>query len=491
MNPLLASLICTIGIAGLFYLDREPASRKSKTLWIPILWVAIVGSRAVSEWFGVTPTGLDAQLNGSPVDAAIFGVLEAAAFGVLIFRSKRVRTLIAANWPIVLYFAFCLISVIWSSHAEVAFKRWIKALGDIAMVLVIVTEPHPVEAIRRLISRVGFVLLPTSVLLIKYYGNLGRGFTPDGVPMNTGVTTNKNTLGVMLMVISLGTLWQVIRILRDKRYPHRRRHLVAQLTLLIFGIGLLEMANSQTSTGCFVLGSTVIILTGIRAIRRRSARIHALCLSILLVGGLAFLLAGTDIVHFMGRQSTLSGRTDIWAALIPTAVDPAVGAGFESFWLTPNAARFAQTLTHEGWYGASSLNEAHNGYIEVYLELGWVGVALIALILITGYKRAVAAYRLNSSVGGLMLAYLIAAAVYSITEAGFRMMDFIWIFLLLAIVSSSAVASGIIGSEAPKAPSSRRRNRQRSAALPLEVPSETVYGAFAAPQAPAETVAIG
>ena len=449
MNPSLASLICACGIAGLFYLDREPTSRTSKALWIPVLWVAIVGSRAVSEWFGVTPTGPNVQLDGSPVDAAVFGLLEAAAFGVLMFRRRRACMLIAANWPIVLYFAYCLISVTWSPHPDVALKRWVKALGDVAMVLVIVAEPHPLEAIRRLISRVGFVLLPASVLLIKYYGNLGRGFTADGVPMNTGVTTDKNMFGLMLLVISLGTLWQVIRLLRDKRYPNRRRHLVAQFTLLIFGVGLLEMANSQTSIGCFVLGSVVIILTNIRATRRRPARVHALCLSIVLVGGLAFLFAGADIVHSMGRQSTFSGRTEIWAALIPTAVDPVVGAGFESFWISPNAAQFAQTLLHEGWYHPADLNEAHNGYIEVYLELGWVGVVLISLILITGYWRAIAAYRLNPSVGGLMLAYIIAAAVYSTTEAGFRMMDLMWSFLLLAIVTSSGVATGLFGREAP------------------------------------------
>ena len=78
------------------------------------------------------------------------------------------------------------------------------------MVLVIVTDGELVAALKRLLSRVGFLLLPTSVLLIKYYGYLGRGYTPDGDPMNTGVTTNKNTLGVVLLIVSLGTLWRVL-----------------------------------------------------------------------------------------------------------------------------------------------------------------------------------------------------------------------------------------------------------------------------------------
>ncbi len=101
-----------------------------------------------------------------------------AAIVVLIHRSSRTRDLLVANWPILIYFFYCLISVAWSYHPDVSFKRWIKAIGDLAMVLVIVTDGHPVAALRRLISRVGFLLLPASVLLIRYYGDLGRGYDP-------------------------------------------------------------------------------------------------------------------------------------------------------------------------------------------------------------------------------------------------------------------------------------------------------------------------
>ena len=89
-----------------------------------------------------------------------------------------------------------------------------------------------------------------------------------------------------------------------------------------------------------------------------------------------------------------------------------------------------------------NLNEAHNGYIEVYLNLGLVGVSLIVFILIGGYRRACAALRRDPEIGGLMLAYVAAAAVYSATEAGFRMLSPIWIFLLLATVAAGGISAG-------------------------------------------------
>ena len=42
-------------------------------------------------------------------------------------------------------------------------------------------------------------------------------------------------------------------------------------------------------------------------------------------------------------------------------------------------------------------NESHNGYIEVYLNLGWLGLGLIALILGQGYRRTVSAFRRDSA----------------------------------------------------------------------------------------------
>jgi len=449
MNPSIATLMCVFGIAGLFYLDREKGARPSKAIWLPIIWMTLIGSRPLSVLLGFEPPTGNVQLEGSPIDAAFFGILTLAAIAVLIRRGNRARTLLLANWPIVLYFVFCLISVSWSFHPDVSIKRWIKATGDLAMVLVIVTDREPTVAFKRLISRLGFVLLPVSVLLIKYYPYLGRASAPNGEMMNTGVTTDKNMLGVMLLVISMGTLWHVITLLRAKGQRDRRRHLIAQLALLAFGVALLRMAHSSTSIACFILGGGLIVATNLRWFINRQGRVHALCIAILIAGVMTLWLGGMgSVAEALGRQSTLSGRTAIWAAVIPAASNPLVGSGFEGFWISPDVVKFQSALI--GWWHPEYLNEAHNGYIEVYLNLGILGVALIATILITGYLRAAKALRKNWSFAGLMLAYIVAAVIYSITEAGFRMLDPIWIFLLLAIVSSTSITSGIFNRKALK-----------------------------------------
>jgi O-antigen ligase len=174
--------------------------------------------------------------------------------------------------------------------------------------------------------------------------------------------------------------------------------------------------------------------------------VQGLCLVLVLAGALTFLFSGTaDVAGALGRNSNLSGRTDIWAALIPTVPSSIVGAGFEGYWISPSADKFWSSLSHAGWWRPELLvTEAHNGYIEVFLNLGGVGIGLISLILISGYRRAIAAFRQNPSVANLTLTYIVVSAVYSITEAGFRSLDPIWCFLILAIVTSTGITKGLV-----------------------------------------------
>lgn len=466
MNPSLASLVYACGIAGLFYLDRDKSIRTSKALWLPIVYLWLVGSRPVSVWLGITsPYGTIDQLDGSPFEAAFFGILLIAALCVLVHRGRRSLTFLNANLPILIYFLFCLFSVIWSDFPGVAFKRWIKAVGDLAMILIVITDEQPVAALRRLFSRIGFILVPISLLLIKYYPNLGRAYDEwTGAQMATGVTLNKNMLGVITFVLLLGAVWRVLALLwPDEVPPHRGRHLLAQGTLLVLGVSLLITSDSVTSLVCFVLGTGLILTTRLRFMRRNPAAVHVLVLLLAVTAGLAMLLGGgASAAQALGRNPTLTGRTDIWAAVIPMAPNPLVGAGFESFWLSPHVKERLAVLIP-----GLVLNEAHDGYIEVYLELGWMGLGLIGLILIDGYRRSVKAFRREPAIGGLLLAYILAEMVYNVTEAGFRMLHPIWIFFLLAIIGASSIAAGVAVGASPALDASPDRAPELPARTPI------------------------
>jgi len=314
MDSSVALVAYAIGIAGLFILDRDNSERPSKALWLPVIWLWINGSRPLSFWLGMSmPREIPGQLPATSLLDQLVAVT-LIFLGVIVVRRRRREaiSLLRTCWPILLYFSFALLSLLWSDFPAWGFKRWIRALGDVVMVLVVVTEAQPATALGRLLSRVGFVLLPASVLLIKYYPNLGTGYDEWGHQMRTGVTTNKNMLGVLAYPIALGVLWHVLNLFHDKKQPARKRRLLAQCVLLCFALSVLNTANSATSLACFVLGAGLMLLTRLPLIRRIPAAVHVLVLTILLSGGLLALLGGqAQALNAMGRTADLTGRTVI------------------------------------------------------------------------------------------------------------------------------------------------------------------------------------
>ena len=91
MSSWTALIVYALGIVGLFFLDRDGSVRTSKALWLPVIWLWIVGSRPVSIWLGITHFGPPYKelVDGSPFDRLIFLILMALGMLVLIHRSRR------------------------------------------------------------------------------------------------------------------------------------------------------------------------------------------------------------------------------------------------------------------------------------------------------------------------------------------------------------------------------------------------------------------
>src|SRR4051812_21467245 len=175
MPASLATLVFAAIIGGLFWLDRDRLSKTSPALWLATAWMFIGASRMVSQWLGIEPLGvLDQNIEGSPFDRVILTALLAAGLMVLASRAERVGALLRDNRVLVAFFLYCIVSVLWSDFPFVAFKRLTKGLGNLTMVLVVLSDPDPVAATKRFLAWSGFLLIPLSVLLIKYYPALGR-----------------------------------------------------------------------------------------------------------------------------------------------------------------------------------------------------------------------------------------------------------------------------------------------------------------------------
>ena len=439
MPPLIATVVYLTGIAGLFWLDPELRGRATAAFWVPLAWFLINGSRPVATWFSRQALSPDQLLEGSPLDRTVFLALQIAGLFLLYQRRHTLMRVLRANTPLLFFVLYCAVSVSWSEYPEVAFKRWIKLLGDITMVLLVISAPDRARTFKRIVITCAFVLVPVSILLDKYYPELSRYYDRyTGVPFISGVGTDKNMLGMTCLIYGLAVLWQLLVAWREKKGRPRTRRLIAYGIVLLMVVYLFRSADSMTSLSCFVMGGFLLVVVSLFRWARRPAMVHLLVACI--VGAtFAVLFLHVDegsALQSLGRNATLTGRTQIWAGVLKFAGNPWIGTGFESFWLGSRMLRV--------WaYGQLTygINEAHNGYLETYLNLGWIGVALLAGLIVTGYRNILKALRVEPDTARLRLAFFTVALVYSFTEVGFRITCTVWLAFLLAILAVPAPVS--------------------------------------------------
>lgn len=436
MPPFIASLIFTTAIFGLFYFDRDKEILVSKSLWIPTAWLFFCLSRSFSQWLGLSPAdAASTYVEGSPIDAAVYEAIEILALIVVIGRRQRVVPLLRRNWAICLFFSYAALSLSWSDYPFVTLKHWIKGVGDVMMILIVLTEASVPDALKRLFTRLAFVLVPLSVLFVKYYPQLGRLLTLSWNMDPVGVATQKNGLGELCDFLGLALLWRFRSAWSDRNDPNRIRRLSALGAVLAMVVWLLWQCNSMTSICALSMASTAMLLSTKSLVYRKRSRVHLLVSTLVACALYAlFFQSSGSLIKDLGRNPTLTGRTEIWHAVFTVVSNPLVGAGYESFWLGSRLEILWRTFPN--FY----LQEAHNGYIELYLNLGWVGIVLLGILIVMGYRNIIDSYRRNPHFGALKLALFVAAIVTGLTEAAFRMMGPPWVMFLLATTGTTAYA---------------------------------------------------
>jgi exopolysaccharide production protein ExoQ len=436
VTPLLASALTILLIGYLIRRDSAVAPRPSPAAWIPTLWLLINGSRQVSQWLGTGTLFAGQRLHdGNAVDQVVYGALIVSGIFVLVTRQVRIGHLARNNWWLILFFLYEGVSFVWSDFPFISFKRWIKASGDFVMVFVLCSDPHPMRAITAAIKRSGYVLIPVSILFCKYYENMGRIIDDWGRSYYTGVTLDKNMFGYLLFAYGLFFVGAAVHTFRQDWSSRTTARTDFLCYALLSGIvlWLTPLANSKTSLFALVIGIVLMLALQVSKVRRN---LWSFLIVIVVIGATANALFSVNsaVLEASGRDASLTGRTGIWETVLREPINPLLGTGYAGFWLGERLQRIWD------FYPNTPLLQAHNGYLEVYLNLGFVGVALLAGMLWTGLRNARRRLRAPSDSADEAedslfrnsgIAYILAYLVYNITEATFMGLNFLFIVFLL------------------------------------------------------------
>jgi exopolysaccharide production protein ExoQ len=407
---------------------RDIASRPgvSTAIWIPTLWVGIIASRPISMWLGVR--GGESSLDGSPADRTFYLVLIVAALYTLSKRQVNWGTLFARNWPILIFYLFFLVSVTWANSPFSSFKRWIKETGNIVVLLVILTEAKPLQAFRAVFVRCSYVLIPLSIIFIRWFPYLGRTYNRHSGAMEAiGATTQKNSLGTMVLACGLVFLWDWLERSKTGQGFQSKLDRFLPFGIAALGVWLLSLCDSKTSIVALVIASAIVCSIRLPLLRNRIRALGTYAF----IGAAVFLVVDSQfglseaIIRSLGRDMTFTGRTDVWRELRNVGTDPLLGVGFMSFW---DDQTFLSKLPK--WVGPT----AHNGYLEVYLAGGMVGTALLALMLLVVITRINRALADGTGYSAVRFAIVVMMLIANITESNFAHMTPLGFLFLIAAI---------------------------------------------------------
>ncbi|MBB3997905.1 O-antigen ligase [Aureimonas pseudogalii] len=343
-----------------------------------------------------------------------------------LFRFRRRLGLLGALFvhPAVLliatYLAVAALSVSWASAPDIALRRLVLQTVVISITVCSIFLTANRERILN-----GMVLLASAIVVVNL---LFVAAFPPGRLGYLGIYSNKNILG---LVGSLCFLFLAYGALVRQRLSR-----VAFLGLAVLALLLVALSQSKTSLGFVliapIMAASLLWLQGL-------LRIHmlALVLAVVFAGstlaGLFSQISGMgfdDLSLALLGDDTFTGRTQIWSFVLGVYErSPYVGTGYASFWGTGiNSVAF---LEAPGFI--VGLLQAHNGYLDVLLETGLLGFAVLVAMILASLNHANPSPGTPREVRWLALSIMLFVVFHNLLESSwFRAFSAQWLAFVVA-----------------------------------------------------------
>ena len=376
-------------------------------------------------------TSLESIMEARPENRIFWPAMAVISVVLAVRNRSRVGRL---TWPphiicLLAYLTFAGASVLWAFKPESSFVRFAQQ----AMILTSIVVPgmlaaRTVDIMRGLFLCFAFGSILNVLFVLGNSDSVVELF--KGYP---GYFLGKNYLGEFSAMAFLLSLHEML-------YPGLRR--VLGIIFVVIATSLLFLSNSKTA---FALALLVPFLAGLTLIIRRKMRISSaiVLLSIPLCYAVLSSVSGFNLYrlsYILYGDSTLSGRTIIWD-FASWEIDrrPFLGWGYQSFWLVgPDAPSIVDA---PGW--VKVMPNAHNGYYDTMLEMGYVGLALL-ITFITATLHAIGGVAdRDTARAWLVLSLALYVIMYNFLESqwmhGF---EFLWVVFAIVAAETGRYWSG-------------------------------------------------
>jgi len=358
--------------------------------------------------------------DGSPEWRLILAISYLGVVMVLVPWYRETIFVLRRNWSLVALVLFALLSSLWAEMPDVVLRKSIGLFGATLLGIALAVRFSFQEQLRILswLFRIIAVLSLACIVLLPSYG------IKDGEWR--GIFEYKNAMGSM-MGLSVLIEWLL-------RPDSRSSKILRRFALLLSAI-LLLCSNSITPAVVLVVALLLIEIYRFAALRLR-VPLYAICLatSLVVTAGVTLLIANSDsVTGAVGRSSTFTGRTEIWSFVVSfIAQRPIAGYGYSGFWLGASQESIEVNRAMRGLVMYS-----HNGYLEMLLTLGGIGLLLTLAFLGIGMKRALSFSEQRQAGTELWpLAFLLYFVLHNLGECSILTQDLEWAIGVSCVVGA-------------------------------------------------------
>jgi O-antigen ligase len=320
--------------------------------------------------------------------------------------------------------AIAALSTLWSIDSGATLRRSVWLALTMAFGLYLAWR-HDWKSLLNVLAGAFIVLIAGSFALGLLAPSIGR-MTFEHPGAWSGLWTHKNTLGgVMALGVAICAAAALVS-------PERRKLWIGSA---IAAFALVLLSTSMTALIASLLGLGVIGFC--MFVRRGPVQMITAfaAVGVVLVAGAGIVLLAPDlIVAALGRDLTLTGRTDIWEASARfVEAKPWLGYGYYAFWLPDNGPAY-WVREAVAWQVAS----AHSSWLELALGLGRLGVVLFALQLLATLARGAGA-AMQPQAGLWAPAFLATFTLYTLSESHALQANNIFWIIYVAVAARLAL----------------------------------------------------
>jgi O-antigen ligase len=360
---------------------------------------------------------------------------------IMLQRSGQARLLLKNTNPYFLIFlVLAPLSVVWSISPGDTLARCVSVFAIVSISAAFCMAGWHQQRLQNVLRPVLSVLLLGSIALYFYNPDLALEHG-EGTLHNSwhGLTAQKNTFGDLS---SYGVvLW--LHAVLSKQVP-RIRALAG--FALSFSCVFLSRSSTSLLASVFACGFMLLLLWSPKYLRRYMPYIVATfallvlsyALAVLnLVPGLHVLLK--PVMYLTGKDMTFSNRTEVWRIVRDhIQLSPLKGSGYGAYWIgglpTSPSYRMVQELY---FYPA----EAHNGYLEITNDLGFIGLTVLIGYLLTYVRHALKVLRTDRAQGALFLGLFFQQAIINLSESTWLAINAGAIFAIMTLATMALARS--------------------------------------------------